>query len=90
MKTVTPPDYPTKMSCRSVGRDVFFYDASSPATALGGLFQNGSVSEANFLGIVLLLNQPIRVQHRVSGEIVSHRNVVLAPGDYDIHSNSMP
>ena len=78
---------------RSPGRDVPPHGVPPPATALGGLLQNGSVSEANFLqmlGIVLLLNQPIRVQHRVSGEIVSHRNAVLAPGDYDIHSNGMP
>ena len=83
----------TKMSLnRSAGRNVFFYDASSPDIALGGLFQNGCVSEANFLqmlSIVLLLNNPIRVQHRISGEIVPYSNVVLAPGDYDIYSNGM-
>ena len=78
---------------RSPGRNVSFYDTSSPTTALGGLLQSGSVSEANFLqmlDIILLLNQPIRVRHRVSGEFVSYRNIVLALGDYDIHSNGMP
>ena len=77
---------------RSPGRNVFFYDASSPAAALGGLLQSGSVSEANFLQMldIVLLNQPIRVLHRVSGEFVSHCNIVLALGDYDIHSNGMP
>ena len=71
---------------------MLFYDASSPTIALGGLYQSGCVSEANFLqmlSIVFLLNNPIRVQHRVSGETVSHRDVVLALGDYDIDSNGM-
>lgn len=40
------------------------------------------------LEIVLLLSGPIRVQHCISGEIVSDRDVGLVPGDYDIYSNN--
>lgn len=35
----------------------------------------------------LFLNYLIREQHRVSGEILSHRNDMLALGDYDIYFN---
>ncbi|RPB03501.1 hypothetical protein L873DRAFT_1800589 [Choiromyces venosus 120613-1] len=49
----------------SLGRNVHFYDASKPGIALGGLIQNVSVTEANFLnttGILLITETPLRVQ----------------------------
>jgi len=33
-------------------RNVTFYDAASPDVALGGLVQNGSITEANFLDML--------------------------------------
>ncbi|KAI5783169.1 hypothetical protein DFH27DRAFT_592696 [Peziza echinospora] len=45
---------------RSVGRNVHFYDATSPNNALGGFIQNGSVMQVNFLGMlgILLVTRP--------------------------------
>ena len=76
-------------SNRSHFRNVHFYDATKPDSApLGGLIQNGSVTEANFLqmlGIVLVTEAPIRVQHRNSGEIVSISDSRLQLGIYDVY-----
>ena len=50
---------------RSLDRNVQFYDARSPGDTLGGLIQNDSVTEANFLemlGILLITEPPIRVR----------------------------
>ena len=71
---------------RSAGRNVQFYDARSPGDALGGLIQNGSVTEANFLemlGILLSTETPIRVQERGSGHIVMKTNRY-----YDVYCDS--
>ncbi|KAA8903168.1 HNH endonuclease-domain-containing protein [Sphaerosporella brunnea] len=76
---------------RSLGRNVHFYDASKPGVALGGLIQNGSVTEANFLdmiGILLITEPPLRVQERTSGHIVTATNNSLGLGEYDVYSNS--
>jgi hypothetical protein len=73
---------------RSLLRNVSFYDATNPDVALGGLFQNGSITEANFLdmlGILLVQASPLRVQERVSNHIVSRRNLPLELGIYDIY-----
>ena len=66
---------------------VHFYDATKPDDALGGLIQNGSVTEGNFLQmlrIVLVTEAPVRVQHRTSGEIVSMSDSRLQIGIYDV------
>lgn len=76
---------------RSLGRNVHFYDASRPGIALGGLIQNGSVTEANFLdmiGILLITEAPPRVQERTSGHIVMATNNSLGLGEYDFYSDS--
>ena len=76
---------------RSMGRNIHFYDATSRDVALGGLVQNGSVTEANFLdmlGMLLITDTPIQVQQRGSGHRVVRANNRLEPGEYDIHCNS--
>jgi len=72
---------------RSLGRNVHFYDATSREKPLGGLFQNGSVTEANFLdflGILLITEGSIRVQMGGSGHIVTRTNNRLELGEYDV------
>ncbi|PUU82630.1 HNH endonuclease-domain-containing protein [Tuber borchii] len=78
---------------RSSRRNVHFYDASKPASdALGGLIQNGSVTEANFLhmlGILLAVPAPIYVRHRTSGTIIATTNNPLLIGSYDIYCDAV-
>jgi len=72
---------------RSLGRNVHFYDASKPGVALGGLIQNGSVTETNFLEmlfIVLVTEAPLRVQGR-TGHVVATTDNPLQPGEYDVY-----
>ncbi|PUU82886.1 hypothetical protein B9Z19DRAFT_1119987 [Tuber borchii] len=64
------------MSIRSEKeRNVWFHDAAHPNVELGGFFQNGSITEANFLDIleILLVVEgepgPLRVQERISKHI---------------------
>lgn len=76
---------------RSLGRNVRFYDALNPDVALGGLIQNGTVTEANFLdmiGIVLITEAPLRVQERASGHVVARTNNPLQQGDFDVYCDS--
>lgn len=76
---------------RVSSRNVHFYDASAPEVALGGLRQNGSVSERVFLemlAIVLVTDTPVRVQRRSSGYTLSMINTRLEPGEYDISCDS--
>ncbi|KAG0636523.1 hypothetical protein HOY80DRAFT_977166 [Tuber brumale] len=74
---------------RSVGRNVTFCNAAEPDMALGGLVQNGSITEANFLdilGILLVSTEgPLRVQERISSHIVERTDVPLKTGVYDIY-----
>ena len=75
-------------SNRSHFRNVHFHDATKPDDALGGLIQNGSVTEANFLQmlrIVVVSESPIRAQHRTSGNIVSMSDNPLQLGVYDLY-----
>lgn len=58
---------------RSLGRNVRFFDARVADIAEGGLLQNGSVTEANFLDylrILLVAKTPLGVRERTSGHIV--------------------
>ncbi|KAG0127466.1 hypothetical protein HOY82DRAFT_586872 [Tuber indicum] len=77
---------------RSLLRNVTFYDATNPEEALGGLAQNGSITEANFLdmlGILLVVDgSPLRVQERISSHIVSRTDVPLKTGVYDIYCDA--
>ncbi len=40
---------------RSAGRNVHIYDASDPNTALGGLYVNNGVTNANFYSMVEII-----------------------------------
>jgi len=68
-------------------------NATHPDVALGGVLQNGSVTEANFLDILAILlvveGSPIRVQERTSSHIVSRTEVPLETVVYDIYSEGM-
>ncbi|KAF8454787.1 HNH endonuclease-domain-containing protein [Terfezia claveryi] len=73
---------------RLLGRNVQFYNATSPEVALGGLIQNGSVTEANFLDmleILLITEMPIRVHKRDSGHIITRTNTRLEAGHHDVY-----
>ncbi|KAF8433827.1 hypothetical protein BGX38DRAFT_1251630 [Terfezia claveryi] len=70
---------------RSLGRNVQFYDAISSDVALGGMIQNGSVTEGKFLdilGILFITETPIRVQERSLGHIVMKTNTRLENGGF--------
>ncbi|KAG0641119.1 HNH endonuclease-domain-containing protein [Tuber brumale] len=73
---------------RSVGRNVTFYNAAQPDVALGGLVQNGSITEENFLdilGILLVVEEgPLHVQASISNHIVSRTQMPLQTGAYDV------
>ncbi|KAG0123914.1 HNH endonuclease-domain-containing protein [Tuber indicum] len=80
---------------RNVPARVHFYDATDPSTtgsdALGGLIRNGSVAEANFLqmlGILLIVEAPIHVQHRTSDKLVTETNNRLPIRTYDVYCES--
>ncbi|KAG0641779.1 hypothetical protein HOY80DRAFT_1135047 [Tuber brumale] len=77
---------------RSLQRNVSFHDATNPEEALGGLVQNGSITEANFLdilGIILIVGgSPLRVQERTSSHVVCRTNAPLKTGVYDIHCDA--
>ncbi|KAG0132646.1 hypothetical protein HOY82DRAFT_643445 [Tuber indicum] len=77
---------------RSLLRNVYFHDATNPDVTLGGFFQNGSITEADFLdilGILLVLEgSPLRVQERVSDHIVSRTDIPLKKGVYDIYCDA--
>ena len=76
------------------GRNVHFFDGLTGAM-LGGLFQNGSVTQANFidmLDIVLVIVPrlstvpcPLTVKSR-SGQTISQTSQPLIPGNYDIYA----
>ena len=78
---------------RSLIRNVFFHDATYPDVTLGGLFQNGSITEANFLDILEMLlivqGNPLHVQQRASGHILSRTDIQLQTGVYDIHCDGI-
>jgi len=69
---------------RSQCRNVHFFDEANPDVALGGLIQNGSLTEKNFvmLDIVLVTIAPIRVSAKDTGMVVSMVDTRLGPGDY--------
>lgn len=78
---------------RSYPRNVHFFNGSTGAP-LGGLFQNGSVTQANFidmLNIILVMVPhlstvpcPFTVMTQ-SGQTISQTNQSLIPGNYDIY-----
>ncbi|KAF8443643.1 hypothetical protein BGX38DRAFT_1199308 [Terfezia claveryi] len=72
---------------RSLGRNVHFYNAAFPEVPLGGLRQNGSVTQANFLymlKILIVAETPFTVHERRTGQEVAWTNTRLEPGSYDV------
>ena len=71
---------------RSHFRNVRFFDEANPDVVLGGLIQNGSLTEKNFLNmlqtIVLVTTAPIRVSAKDTGRVVSMVDTRLDVGDY--------
>lgn len=76
---------------RSEGRNVHFYHGAT-AELLGGLYQNGSVTEELFLTMLtdtlLIAPEAIEVKSR-SQQVISATSNPLQPGEYDIFSSGM-
>jgi len=72
-------------SHRSHFRNVRFFDEANPDVVLGGLVQNGSLTEKNFLvmlDIVLVTTTLIRVSTEDTERVVSMVDTRLDVGDY--------
>lgn len=81
------------------GRNVHFFDGST-GDMLGGLFQNGSITQANFihmLSIVLVIVPNPHIEPasfaalgsftvEMAGQTISQTNKPLTPGDYKIYA----
>ncbi|KAH0548613.1 hypothetical protein GP486_007843 [Trichoglossum hirsutum] len=70
---------------RLLDRNIRFSDKRNPDDFLGGLVQNGSVTETNFLSmlnIVLVASSPIRVYAKATGAPVLQTDTPLQLGDY--------
>jgi len=69
-------------------RNIHICDSATGAT-LGGVCQNGSITEANFLWILahilLVVDAPFSVRHRDSGQSISSTLNPVKPGIYDVH-----
>ncbi|KAI9768168.1 MAG: hypothetical protein M1840_004998 [Geoglossum simile] len=75
---------------RSLRRNVRFSDERNPDAILGGLIQNGSVTEMSFLSmlnIVLITTSPIRVYTKATGAPVLQADTLLQLGDYIVACN---
>ncbi|KAI5310562.1 hypothetical protein KEM55_005318 [Ascosphaera atra] len=74
---------------RTTGRNVFFFNGTT-GEALGGLEQQGSITEANLLWILerilLVCDAPFRVINSESKDEVKHKNRAVIPGKYGIYS----
>ncbi|KAF8535463.1 HNH endonuclease-domain-containing protein [Trichophaea hybrida] len=84
---------------RSHFRNVRFFDEANPDVVLGGLVQNGSITERNFLtmlGIVLVTTAPIHVSAKDTGRVILAVDTCLDVGDYlvscedEIHVSDEP
>ena len=71
---------------RSHFRNVRFFDETNPDVVLGGLIQNGSLTEKGSLTmlqmIVLITTAPIRVSAKDTRRVVSMVDTRLDVGDY--------
>lgn len=80
-------------SHRSNNRNVYFFDKANPNVILGGLIQNRSLTEKNFLlmlDIVLVNTAPICVSARDIGKVVSMVDTRLDVGNYMVNCESKP
>ncbi|ODM15291.1 hypothetical protein SI65_09232 [Aspergillus cristatus] len=70
--------------------NVFIFNANTGAL-LGGVRQNGSLTEANFLfmlNVLLITTTPFQVVQRTSGRAISSTNDSLQEGEYDVPCES--
>ncbi|KAG0132191.1 hypothetical protein HOY82DRAFT_578251 [Tuber indicum] len=78
---------------RSLIRNVYFHDDTNPDVTLGGFYRNGSITKANFLDMLKILliveGNPLRVQERVSGDILSRTDLPLKKGIYDTYCDGI-
>ena len=66
-------------------RNVHLFDGAKPNVVLGGLVQNGSITEKNLLtmlNIFLVTASAIRVSAKGTGKLVSAVDTRLDEGDY--------
>jgi hypothetical protein len=73
---------------RSHFRNVRFFNKANPDVVLGGLVQNGSFTERDFLmmlDIVLVITAPIRVSAKDTGRVVLMVGTRLDVGDYMVN-----
>lgn len=72
-------------------RNVFIYNGAT-GDSLGGMRQNGSITEAVFLKmlshVLLIVDTEFHVKARASQRIISPTSNPLEPGDYDVYSDS--
>lgn len=72
---------------RSTARNVNFYDGVT-GTHLGGVHQNGSITNANFfhmlMDVLLVVDRMISIHFRATGQWMPLNIDRLAEGDYDI------
>lgn len=75
---------------RAAVRNVSIYEGATRA-CLGGVRQNGAITEAVFLSILseilLVASAPVTVTVRASGRTVLPTNNPLEPGAYDVYCN---
>lgn len=76
---------------RASWRNLWLYEAAT-GNLLGGTYQNGSLTESNFISaidiILLVANDEWTVVNRSSGRTVQHTASAIQPGIYDVHSRS--
>ncbi|KMU88424.1 hypothetical protein CIHG_06224 [Coccidioides immitis H538.4] len=74
---------------RATFRNVHFYNALT-GDCLGGFYQKGSLTEESMIGILtnilLIVEQPFTVKHRMSDRIITPSKDPVELGDYHISS----
>ena len=77
---------------RAACRNIHICDSATGAT-LGGVCQNGSITEANFLWILahilLVAEAPLSVKHRDSDRAISPTHNPIEPRTYDVNCDGM-
>ncbi|KAK2775065.1 hypothetical protein FQN52_004080 [Onygenales sp. PD_12] len=70
-------------------RNTHFYNAST-GDCFGGFYQKGSLTEERMIwilsNVLLVVEQPLTVTHRMSGRVVTPSGSPVELGDYDISS----
>jgi hypothetical protein len=85
-----PLDAPTTPADRSLGRDVFIYDAKDPDKVLGGLILTNCVTNANFYSMVeilIIFHSGFSLLNG-AGAKIERDDDPLQPGNYFIDADS--